>query len=262
VDDLLDAARRACIKAGDAAMAFHGFPVLSEEKPDGSLVTEADMASNSVLVASLEATGIPIVSEEGIHSEIAAPRYWLVDPLDGTREFLAGNGEFSVNVALIEGSTPVLGVIHAPAKALTCAGSIQSPATTTGNWEGGYGGAVFASACLRRMVHSRHEDERLLEIVARTNGIGELVAVGSALKFAALAVGVADYYVRFQGSSEWDTAAGQAILASIGGAVVGMRSRSALVYGNVGRRNPAFVACRLAADADALVVDMPIIEPS
>jgi len=200
-------------------------------KQDHSPLTAADLASHHCIVAGLHALtpGIPVLSEESPGIDIARRRewrtFWLVDPLDGTREFIKRNGEFTVNIALIEDGVATFGVI-------------QQPVTGT-LWHGALGSGAFRRAAgaevrmhvrtpaaqpLRVAASRSHRDARtqaLLDALPQS----EAVACGSSLKFCRIAEGSMDVYPRFGPTSEWDTAAGQAILEAAGGAVLDPRGR-------------------------------------
>ena len=194
-----------------------------QHKDDDSPLTAADLASHRCIVAGLErlAPGIPILSEESAQ-EVPAQvrrqwsRMWLVDPLDGTREFVKRNGEFTVNIALIENGETILGVVQAP--------------VTGALWHGQRGRGAFrreaggdlpirvrtpATAPLRVAASRSHRDARTEGFMQRMGEI-EPVGIGSSLKFCRLAEGLMDVYPRFGPTSEWDTAAGQAVLARMG----------------------------------------------
>jgi 3'(2'), 5'-bisphosphate nucleotidase len=218
-------------------------------KADDSPLTAADLRSHRLITAALRALipEAPVLSEEAGRPPYAERsrwrRYWLVDPLDGTREFLARNGEFTVNIALIEGHTPVLGVVHVPVRDSTYTG-----VPGQGAWRQAGGGApepvqVAARAPERvRVVGSRsHRGDSLERFLARL-GPHELIAVGSSLKFCMIAEGTADVYPRLGPTSEWDTAAAQAVVLGAGGAVVRLDGEP-LQY-NTGEEllNPFFVA--------------------
>lgn len=218
--------------AAAAILEVYGTDFSVQQKADASPVTAADMAAHRCIVAGLAtlSPSIPVLSEEATHVVPAAerrawPAYWLVDPLDGTREFVKRNGEFTVNIALVQGGVPVFGVIQAP--------------VTGGLWHGADGqacrrGADGVDTPLRcrqpadgrlRVAASRsHRDARTSALMARI-GDTEPVAMGSSLKFCLLAEGTLDVYPRFGPTSEWDTAAGQAILEAAGGSVVDPRGR-------------------------------------
>ncbi|MGV8941646.1 MAG: 3'(2'),5'-bisphosphate nucleotidase CysQ [Lysobacter sp.] len=208
-----------------------------QHKDDRSPVTAADLAAHHCIVDGLKrlTPDIPVLSEES--AEIPAserrqwPRMWLVDPLDGTREFVKRNGEFTVNIALIEDGVATYGVVQAP--------------VTGALWHGGAGGGSFRrdgaavdGGDVDRIVHVRvpalaplrvaasrsHRDERTTAFIERMGAV-EPVGLGSSLKFCALADGEIDVYPRFGPTSEWDTAAAQAVLEGAGGGVFDLRGR-------------------------------------
>src|SRR6266849_909143 len=197
------------------------------QKSDATPVTEADLASERVIVAMLSAAfpDIPIVSEETVpEAGVASPaaRFWLVDPLDGTKEFVIRNDEFAVLIGLIEDGRPVLGIVHGPAVGLTY--TAQGPGTAMRRRTGG----VFEPIRARApgpdgvvVIHSRsHENSRRLAEYFQNRSVLERLKCGSALKFGMLAAGEADFYPRFGTTMEWDTAAGQAVLEAAGGKVL------------------------------------------
>jgi 3'(2'), 5'-bisphosphate nucleotidase len=201
-------------------------------KDDDSPLTAADLAAHRCIVDGLRALSphIPVLSEESAQSAFDQrrdwTRFWLVDPLDGTREFVKRNGEFTVNIALVEDGVAVLGVVQAP---------------VTGRlWHGGRGLGAFrreadgdecaiavrrpATAPLRVAASRSHRDERTNAFIGSMGPV-EPVGLGSSLKFCALADGRIDVYPRFGPTSEWDTAAGQAVLEGAGGVVVDLQGR-------------------------------------
>jgi 3'(2'), 5'-bisphosphate nucleotidase len=217
-------------------------------------VTDADRDAEALIVASLRSItpDVPIVAEEA--QSVGAPggppgtRFWLVDPLDGTKEFISRNGEFTVNVALVEGGRPLLGVVYAPAIDVLFGGASCT-------------GAFRDAAGSRSPVRCRSRDGRGLVVVSsRSHGdeaalsrllAGETVAAtrraGSSLKFCEVASGNADAYPRLGPTMEWDTAAGHAVLAAAGGEVWSLEDGLPLVYGKTGFRNPSFLAAALPA---------------
>ncbi len=237
-------------EAGERIMAIYegGFSVA--EKADRTPLTEADMAAHRTIVEGLQrlTPGLPVLSEESAEipfEERARWRtYWLVDPLDGTREFIKRNGEFTVNIALVRDHEPVLGVVHAPALGLTywaCRGG--------GAWK------QAGSEAPRRIrvrpfrpgravvAGSRsHSDERLAAYCERL-GPHELVSMGSALKSCLVAEGRADVYPRFGPTSEWDTAAAQCIVEEAGGHVVDAAGRPLRYNTKPSLLNPDFLVC-------------------
>lgn len=228
-EGVIDIARQAAA----AILDVYGGAFEVESKPDDSPVTGADMAAHHVIVDGLRALTpeIPVLSEESAHEVTAArrlgwSRLWLVDPLDGTREFVKRNGEFSVNIALIEDGVATFGVIQQPVT-----GKLWFGAPGRGAWlrDGSHERALRAGGPggdgpLRVAASRSHRDGRTEALMQRIGAI-EPVALGSSLKFCWLAEGRMDVYPRFGPTSEWDTAAGQAILEGAGGIVVDPRGR-------------------------------------
>jgi len=246
-------------QAGRAIMAVYARDFAVESKDDRSPLTEADLASHHVLVDGLRALTpeVPVLSEESAALDVAErrawSRLWLVDPLDGTREFVKKNGEFCVCVALIENGAPLLGVVHAPVTGLT-----WSAVAGVGAWRREAGademplGALAASVSaatplapppLRVAASRSHLDARTAALLDRLPN-AERVAMGSALKFGLLAEGRLDLYPRFGPTSEWDTAAGQCLVEAVGGAVLGLDGRRLRYNQRAGLANGAFLALR------------------
>ena len=245
---LLESAHAAALAAGAVIMEIYAGPCAVEQKADASPVTAADHRAEAIIVERLRANApeIPIVAEElaaaGHLPPAAPPRFWLVDPLDGTKEFIRRNGEFTVNIALIESAHPVLGVVHAPAQGVTY-------------WAGGGAawrqrGAAPPERIAARVapirgkivLHSRsHSDARALADYIAQFPEAERRICGSSIKFCLLAAGEADVYPRFGRTMEWDTAAGQAVLEAAGGTVTTFAGKP-LRYGKAGFENPDFIA--------------------
>lgn len=243
MDKQLELALGAAQEAGDAVMRYYQQMLPVQRKQDGSPLTLADQAAHNVIVDRLEETGLVVVSEEGQDLHLAAERYWLVDPLDGTKDFLAENGEFTVNIALVDQGCPVIGVVFAPA-----IDTLYWGTKGMGAWRILNGSEAPLSAHARsdslRMAVSRFHDHPDVDIFAAQNGITERVAIGSALKYGFLAAGEVDVFPRLVGSSEWDTAAGQAVLEAAGGQVLDWHTGEALQYGKPRRRNPRLLVLR------------------
>jgi 3'(2'), 5'-bisphosphate nucleotidase len=213
-------------QAGEAIMQVYARDFNVEEKADKSPLTEADKAAHDVIVAGLDGLPVrlPILSEEGVEVFAGADaqgRYWLVDPLDGTKEFIKRNGEFTVNIALIEQGVPVLGVVHAPALGVT-----YLAAQGEGAFKVKQDGlrtliqvAQRAPGSAWRVVGSRsHASQATLDWLAPL-GEYELVPMGSSLKLCLVAEGAADLYPRLGPTCLWDTAAAHAVVDAAGGAV-------------------------------------------
>lgn len=244
---LLDPLGAACREAGEAIRAVRrcGFSV--ERKGDLSPVTEADRAAEAILLAALErhAPGVPVVAEE----EVAAgrvpelgPAFFLVDALDGTREFVRGGGEYTVNVGLVVEGTPVLGLVYAPEQERLWAGLVGSGAWVEQAGVGRLRIEVRPPATPLVVVTSRsHLNAATEAYLAAVADGAERVKVGSSLKFCLLAEGAADFYPRLSPTSEWDTAAGHAVLLAAGGRVDGPGG-GPLAYGKAAFLNSGFAA--------------------
>ena len=232
-------------------------------KGDKSPVTQADHESEAVILAALArlAPGIKVVSEESCGTiGVALPRrFFLVDPLDGTKEFIQERSDFTVNVALIEDGRPSFGLVYAPARALLAVTVARGNAVSAELTPSASGADLsqFSLSTLRARMPEKQELTALVSLshldpdteayLTKLN-IAGLSSVGSSFKFVALARGEADIYPRFGPTMEWDTAAGQAVLEAAGGKVVTL-SGDPLRYGKTeqGLRNPSFIACGLQA---------------
>jgi 3'(2'), 5'-bisphosphate nucleotidase len=213
-------------------------------KSDGSPVSEADLAAASLIERELAITGIPVVCEESdTASRAAGSLFWLVDPLDGTKEFLARNGEFTVNVALVADGVPVVGVIGIPVS-----GEIYMAARGHGAHRiaGGTSSQIRNERSTKELVaavsrsHRSSGDEQWL----RAFGVLETVSCGSSIKFCRVAEGYADIYGRFGRTMEWDTAAGHCLLNEAGCKLLVAETGEELRYGKFQYANPSFIACR------------------
>lgn len=250
---LVSAMRRLSIEAGRVIMEVYDrddFDI--KEKADTSPVTEADEAADAVIYAGLRefAPDFPIVTEERASThDLDAQDFLIVDPLDGTKEFIKRRGDFTVNIALVEKGVPTLGVVYAPAKQrmfLTPAsgGAVEE----TGNFDADEIGAIREMNVatpdtngLRVVASKSHRDQATDDYIARYN-VADLVSAGSSLKFCLVAAGEADFYPRLGPTMEWDTAAGHAVLAAAGGEVLDKATHRPLAYGKSGFRNPFFLA--------------------
>ncbi|MFQ5935004.1 MAG: 3'(2'),5'-bisphosphate nucleotidase CysQ [Acidiferrobacterales bacterium] len=250
--DLLPQARAIAADASSRILAVYERPFTVTEKQDGSPLTEADRAAHQLIVARLEALTpeIPVLSEEsaGISYESRSgwTRFWLVDPLDGTKEFVKRNDEFTVNIALIENRKPVLGVVLAPALKVAywaCRGG--------GVFKQANSGAVQPIR-VRRYTRGKatiaasrsHPGKKLsafLQSVTQRQGPPETLAMGSALKICLVAEGAADVYPRFGPTSEWDTAAAQCVIEVAGGRLTDLKNQP-LAYNKPSLLNPWFLA--------------------
>lgn len=216
-----------------------------ELKGDSSPVTRADLESSALLVQGLsQRTSLPVLSEESpveTATRLQWKSFWLVDPLDGTKDFIARDDEFTVNVALIEDHEPVLGVVAAPALNLLYFGVRGHGAYRV---EAGSRTRIFAQSNRTELVcaDSRFHASSETEIFCRQNRIATLLRFGSSVKFCKLAEGEIDVYPRFGPTMEWDIAAAHIVAKEAGCQVLEMKSRSELRYNKADLRNGAFIA--------------------
>ena len=240
-------------QAGDAIMAIYNSRQSGvREKADQSPVTEADLAAHVVLAKALGSLLpiYPVVSEEDENSLVYRHNvgiFWLIDPLDGTKEFIARNGEFTVNIALIEHGRSVLGVVYAPA--IDCMywggaglGAFRMTATETQSIKVS---AAEPDDGFRVVASKSHLNAETQTFIDRLGSVS-LVQAGSSLKFCRVAEGMADLYPRLAPTCEWDTAAAQAVLEGAGGVVVDPDGNP-LRYGKPEVLNPSFIAARSTA---------------
>lgn len=226
-------------QAGERCMDYFQTSLAVSLKSDDSPVTLADQAAHDLIESALASQGLPVVSEEGQHSS-QAERYWLVDPLDGTRSFIAGSPEFTVNIALIDQGRPVWGVVHAPALNKTWFGGVGHPSQMRVSGQSEPIRVSPPQVPLRVMASKNHSNP---ETQAFITGLGAVdhVAAGSSLKFCYIAQGLADVYPRLGPCCEWDTAAGEAVLIGAGGGVCDFQGNP-LAYGKADVLNPHFIA--------------------
>ncbi len=248
--DLLEQVITITRQAGQVVLEVYSTDFAVRGKEDASPVTAADERAEAVIVPALRALtpGVAIVAEEAVAAgdkPDIGQRFWLVDPLDGTKEFISRNGEFTVNIALIENGAPLLGVVFAPALGRLFAGIVGE-------------GAFVEDAAGRQPIHCRNTpDEGLTVVASRSHGdasaldaflggrkVAALKNAGSSLKLCLVATGEADLYPRLGRTMEWDIAAGHAVLAAAGGRVTDLAG-SPLGYGKPGLDNPHFVASGL-----------------
>lgn len=242
------------VEAGAVIMSIYASDVEVRLKGDKSPVTLADVEAEAVILKGLAAFDpqTPVIAEEAVaggKKPVAAPRFYLVDPLDGTKEFISRNGEFTVNIAVIENGHPVTGIIFAPA-----IGRLFCGEKGQGAWQADFSvGDDLKKLTWRAFstppvpsqgviaVASRsHRDQQTQDWLEKT-GVKEIISAGSSLKFCLVATGEAHLYPRFGRTMEWDTAAGHAIVVAAGGKVVTSNGKP-LMYGKQARGfdNPAF----------------------
>jgi len=245
-------------QAGAAILPYWRMDIDVQEKDDASPLTAADLAAHRVLCAGLQALepAIPVISEEDCAIPLAERagwhRWWLVDPLDGTKEFIAGSPEFTVNIALIEAGRVLFGLVGVPAT-----GCCYFGGAGLGAWRSDAPGVqepisvrcspdeAFTVVASRR--HSSPAQERLLQGLGMHFGNLQLASVGSSLKFCLLAEGKADCYPRLAPTSQWDTAAAQGVLEGAGGEVLDLQGRALDYAARADYLNPSFLALPQAA---------------
>ncbi len=235
-------------RAGAEIMTIYESDFDIETKADDSPLTAADRASHELIVAALHdlTPDIPVWSEESAAIDFATrsgwPEFWLVDPLDGTKEFIKRNGEFTVNIALIRGHEPVLGVVHVPVTRRDYFGAVDDGAFVIDD-----GGAPERITVTRpaespvRVVGSRSHRGRSLEAYLDQIGPHVMIPMGSSLKLCLVAAGTADVYPRLGPTSEWDTAAAQAVVEAAGGQVVDVHGRRLRYNTKAEVLNPHFI---------------------
>lgn len=258
MDELLEISIKASIKAGIEIMKVYDTDFDHELKEDASPLTLADRNANLVITSYLKQTNIPIISEENLQTDYAIRKEWstcwIVDPLDGTKEFIKRNGEFTVNIALIENGKPVLGVVYVPVeqslyfthkykaykRKLT---SVLEPVDNILNSAVGLTKRNTDSEVIRVVgsrSHMNDETKSFIENLSVDKEI-EIVSKGSSLKFCLVAEGEADIYPRFAPTMEWDTAAAHAVCNAVGIKVTSLDSNEELKYNKENLLNPWFI---------------------
>ncbi|MEY4595489.1 MAG: hypothetical protein RIQ47_1899 [Bacteroidota bacterium] len=259
-DNLIDLAIHAALEAGKAIMAYYHESVQVDLKADNSPVTAADHAAHKVIANLLSKSGVPIISEEGesvsYEERKGWRKFWLVDPLDGTKEFIHRNGEFTVNIALIEDNVPVIGVVYAPVTGDLFIGKVGADAwyidhadslqMETINYSRYPIRPLTPSASTYALAVSRsHQNQETLDYIeSKKAKLGNLttLAAGSSMKFCLVALGKANEYPRFGPTMEWDTAAGHAILLAVGKDIVTFPDSRPLKYNKPSLVNGPFLA--------------------
>ena len=259
--NLLETIIKASLEAGKEILNIYdsGFEV--ELKSDNSPLTTADKASNKVIEGYLKNTDIPILSEEGREIAYAErknwQKLWIVDPLDGTKEFINKNGEFTVNIALVENNIPVMGVIYVPVKKTLYFGSLETGSFMQKDIEFNENYKLDLNSELLIALPQKLEKEKYTAVGSRSHlndktrayfskleekhGGIEIISKGSSLKFCMVADGTADIYPRFGPTMEWDTAAGHAIVLYSGGRVTLNDEKTPLAYNRENLLNPEFI---------------------
>jgi len=262
-NDLLITAIKASIEAGEVISEVYKSAFTVEHKEDKSPLTLADTLANEVISKALKETQLPILSEEGKSINYEERKewksFWMVDPLDGTKEFIKRNGEFTVNIALIENNTPVMGVIFVPEKKILYFASHKDGSYRLDNVNPGivnnisYSWLISESKKLPfkknedtyKVVGSRsHMSEETVEFIntlKKDHKNIEIVSIGSSLKLCLVAEGIANIYPRFGPTYEWDTAAGHAIVEQSGSQIFQTDMKTPLKYNKADLLNPWFI---------------------
>ncbi len=259
----LQIAIKAALLAGKAIMEVYDTEFEVEQKNDNSPLTEADKRANEIINAFLLPTGIPIISEENKQLDFSErtkwSSCWVVDPVDGTKEFVKRNGEFTVNIALVEAGNPILGVIYVPASKVLYYSDVKNEYAykTILN---SHAETIEGIQAMREILVPRNNSEDIIVVGSRShmneetiNYISQIkrdgkevdvVSKGSSLKFCLVAEGAADVYPRFAPTMEWDTAAGQAICNAVGIKVISKETNRPLLYNKENLLNPFFLVSR------------------
>jgi 3'(2'), 5'-bisphosphate nucleotidase len=248
LEQLVEPVVATAIRAGTAILEVYATNFDVEAKDDDSPLTKADMSAHRSIMEGLRelTPDMPVISEESGLPDFDVrstwQRYWLVDPLDGTREFVKRNGEFTVNIALIENHRPVLGIVHVPVMGKTYIGCAGKGAELR-SADGGQRAIRTAveSASPVRVVGSRSHRGASLDGFLEKLGDFEMVPMGSSLKFCLVAEGAADLYPRLGPTSEWDTAAAQAVVEQAGGAVLQLDGKPLMYNAKSDILNPHFL---------------------
>ncbi len=279
MNELLDIAIRASLVAGRDILSIYNDAAADfgiECKADNSPLTRADKAAHQCIMTFLEPTGIPVLSEEGAHFSYDERRHWrrlwIVDPLDGTKEFIKRNGEFTVNIALVENGTPVMGVIYRPTPQPLPSGRGEAGALYFGSKETGAWKTYIDDklsdlnvttskimkspiaqslpslrrrergwVCVASRSHLSPETEAFINDLRRDHPDLELISSGSSLKICLVAEGEADVYPRHAPTMEWDTAAGHAIVLAAGHEMIDAITGQPLTYNKPDLHNPWFI---------------------
>ena len=252
MEQLLRLAKKAALEAGKAIMEVYAQPFEIYTKDDDSPVTQADLRASNIIKEILKPSGLPFVSEEDLPTDRSQyKRYWLVDPLDGTVEFVNRNGEFTVNIALIDDKQPVMGLIYAPVlnKMWNAECGMWNAECGMLNESFSIHNSAFSikrerpfTVLVSRSHRTPEVDEYINKVLRPAHPDLVIDTQGSSLKFARLAEGSADVYVCYSKTKEWDTAAADAILRAVGGKVLRISDGQPLEYSKKEYPNPPFVA--------------------
>lgn len=259
-EELLQLVIEAAILAGKETLKYYGKEIDVDYKSDDSPLTQADLASNKLIMSFLDKTDIPVLSEENTNAEYEVRKswetLWIVDPLDGTKEFVKNRDEYTINIALVKGTTPVLGVIYVPVKDILYFGESSMGAFKVENAFSTYNdfGAIKSKAkqipykknsdkivLVASQSHRNEATDTFIAKIEKQHSKVEIQSYGSSLKLCMVAEGIADIYPRIAPTMEWDTAAGQAIAESAGCKVVRYPELDTVTYNKENLLNPWFV---------------------
>ena len=255
-DKLMEVTRRLALEAGDAIMAIYDGPEFEVmTKADESPVTAADEAADALISAGLRAAfpDVPLVTEEQADSHVQeVSTFLIVDPLDGTKEFIKRRGEFTVNIAYVEDGVPLRGVVYAPAKGRLF--YTKADGQTVEEAAGADGFAKDSAGATRDLAVTEPDNSALMVVASKSHrdaatdayigkyAVKDMTSAGSSLKFCLLAAGEADLYPRLGRTMEWDTAAADAVLRGAGGRMIRFDDHATFTYGKPGFENPFFIA--------------------
>lgn len=261
--ELVQLAVKASLQAGEAILKVYETAISVEMKEDNSPLTEADKQADKIIGEYLKETSIPILSEEGKHTDFAErkkwKKLWIVDPLDGTKEFIKRNGEFTVNIALVEDNYPVIGVIYVPVTKTLYVASKETGAVKIKDcaledtWEEMLNKAEKLPLEIDKSTYfivasrshlSEETSDYIKEVEEKIDQKVDIVAMGSSLKICLVAEGRADAYPRFAPTMEWDTAAGQAIAEAAGASFIHYKTGKRMRYNRENLRNDWFLVKR------------------
>lgn len=237
MNELLEIAKKAAIAGGEEILEVYNGEIKVDMKEDKSPLTEADRRAHNAIIGFLEKTGIPVLSEEGktipYEQRKNWEKLWIVDPLDGTKEFIKRNGEFTVNIALIENGLPIMGVIYVPVKdvlyyGMNGLGSFKEANGSISELPQPKASGNFVAVGSRS--HMSEETEAYFNDLRQKHGEVDVVSMGSSLKICLVAEGVADVYPRFAPTMEWDTAAGHAVAKFAGKTLLDYKTQQEMRY--------------------------------
>ena len=262
-ENLLLKAVNASIEAGKAILEVYNSDFAVEHKEDKSPLTEADKQSNAVIEHFLSDTGLPLLSEEGKSIAYEDRKdweyFWMIDPLDGTKEFIKRNGEFTVNIALMHKNYPVLGVVYVPEKNIVYLGDEKLGGFKIEDAQDSYLDLDAIKMVAKRLPeadndrkytvvgsrsHPSAETQEFIDELEKTKGNIDVISIGSSLKLCLVAEGKADAYPRFAPTMEWDTAAGQAVVEASGASVVQWPQKNRMSYNKENLLNEWFLVQR------------------